>query len=840
MPAIDRRIFLAALIALMAGIALGPATAWAQQAGEASGQDGLQLGAALPIGAALLVLILLGLAVVWRWRRPGLPDAAASSDAVRRTIESISEGFAIYDSEDRLVICNEAYRGFFGDLAHEARPGRTFTQILQKLLEQGKIAEAIGREEEWLEERVKRHQMPGEPFEMRFNERWVEVREERHPDGYVSLFMIDVSARKAIEATLEESEERYRQVVDDQTEMICRYQPDSALTFVNEAFCRYVGQNRESLLGKLFLDLVPEEEREAFRERLRRAAETDKAMSREARVVGPKGESRWQQWTDRAFKDDQGRVIEYQSVGRDITERRVVEERFRTFVDNAPAAISIKDREGRYLLVNRKFSELTSLEPSEVIGRTSTVLFPEDFAASGIEHDTEVLSTNRASAREELLVTERKRVHLLTVKFPLLDEPGDTGLVGAIHTDITPLKWAEAELAVAKDEAEKASAAKTRFLSAASHDLRQPLHAMRLLFETLRMTKDPGRKEQIFDQVGNALASMSLMLNALLDIGELESGAVKAKIADVRIDPLLESLVETVLPSADEKGIMLRYQPSSAIVRTDPVLLSRILDNFLSNAVRYTDSGKILVGCRRSGDHLRVEVWDSGRGIPDESLEEIFEDYRQIGNTSRDRSQGLGLGLGITQRLARLLGHRVSVRSWHGRGSVFMVELPMGNPADLDCRPDFVEPATLHAEPSSVLFVEDDPLVAEAAGLLLRTWGIEVTMAGDAEAAMAQLETLARPPDVIIADYRLPNAQSGVAVIGRVRERFESQVPAIVITGDISAGISKEAEAANCKVLRKPVEPSKLRALLRACVSTAGLPNPRASEASPASRQVSL
>ncbi len=1036
--------------------------------------------AGLPVSGETLVCLLvvalasLGWLAVWLFYRRRASKIASSNEGLRRGIDSLSEGFAIYDADDRLYTCNSSYRRFFGRMADEIQPGRAYTEILIRLLDEGMIDDARGREDAWFHDRLQRHRRPVQPFEMRLDGRWVEVREDRQPDGSTALILLDISARKEMEANLRESEsryrdlvegsvqgfgvhrqerillanqelarifgyadpaaimalpsvydlvaeadresqreraqarldgeeipqqyafrgqhkdgtiiwlftsvrrviwdgepaiqfsviditdqkrteealqrseeryrvvvedqtelicralpdgtvtfvnsaycrffggrpedwigrrylesmpaeereretvhlrslvriprtvsferrsvnaagetrwlewtdrllqrgegapaeiqsvghdvtdrkaveeallqseQRYRQVVDDQTDLIRRFHPDTTLTFVNEAYCRYFDRRREDLLGRSFLDFVSEEEREGLQDHLAKVGQSQEAVSREVRVTGPLGELRWQLWTEIAFRNARGRVVEFQSVGRDITARKIVEERFRAFIDNAPAAISIKDRNGRYLVVNRRFAELANLDLHEIVGETSEALFPRAFVRSGREHDEEVLFSGHASAREETLVTAQGQIHLLTVKFPLLDDPGEVGLVAAIHTDISRLKQVEAQLEVAKEEAETASAAKTRFLAAASHDLRQPLHAMRLLIDTLRMSGGVERQSQIIDQIGNAASSMSLLLNALLDIGELESGAVKPKVADFRIGPVIENVIATVSPSAAQKGLTLRAVPSSLVVRSDPVLLARIFDNLLSNAVRYTDSGGVLVGCRRQADSLRIEVWDSGRGIPEDSLEAVFEDYRQLGNVGRDRSQGLGLGLGIVQRLARLLGLEVVVQSWPERGSVFSVEVPLGALENLAEEQEAVDPVTLRAGPSSVMIVEDDPMVAEAAALMLRTWGITVHQASNAQEAMERFRGLTVLPEVVIADYRLPDGENGLFVIQRIRQRYDPSMPAIVVTGDISPKILMEAEAKGCEVLRKPVEPGKLRALLRACAADAG------------------
>ena len=906
------------------------------------------IGAAVPLGVALVVVgVALGALIALSWERSArsrrASDEEATVSAVQRVMDSITEGFAIYGPDERLVAFNAAYRAFAGEVGNLIRPGISLEEMLRLVLERGLIEEARGREEAWLEERLARHRNPGEPFDICLNGRSLEVREVKQADGGTALFQIDLTEQKRAEAALIQSEQRYRAVVEsqtelicrslpdgevtfvngaycrffggspeqwvgknyidtmrpedaaeerrhlavlvadkritanerrcinvsglprwiewvdrplvnaegevteiqavghditdrrsiqealvrseqryrsvvnDQTEMICRFREDTVLTFVNDAYCRYFEMDRAALIGRPFLSLIPEAEHEGIRAHIAGLVESDEAQSYNHSVVAPKGELRWTQWTDRCFRDDQGRPVEFQSVGRDITKRMMVEERFRTFIENAPAAISVKDRDSRFVLVNRRFAEIVGLDQDEIVGRTPKDVFPTDFAQSGLDHDAEVVVSGRPSVREETLITERAPIRFLTVKFPLRSRSDEINGVAAIHTDISDLKRVEAELADAKEEAERANEEKTRFLSAASHDLRQPLHAMRLLLEALDSTRDEARRDEILQQTNSALSSMNTMLNTLLDIGELESGAVVPKVTDFAIGDVLDPLIDALRLSAREKGLALDYVRSSAVVRTDPTLLSRVLDNFLSNALRYTDAGRILVGCRLGAGFVRIEVLDTGPGIPESQLEAIFEDYRQLGNPGRDRSQGLGLGLGIVDRLVRLLGLRVRVASRVGKGSRFAVEAPMGILRAADVRPALPETHERLGEPSRILVVEDDPLVAEAARGLLASWGMEVAVAMNGEGAMEAAAALSGEPDTVVADYRLPDGETGLAVIETLRARFGAKLPAIVITGDISPSLQSEALEADCLLLRKPVEPARLRSLLKAC-----------------------
>jgi CheY-like chemotaxis protein len=269
------------------------------------------------------------------------------------------------------------------------------------------------------------------------------------------------------------------------------------------------------------------------------------------------------------------------------------------------------------------------------------------------------------------------------------------------------------------------------------------------------------------------------------------------------------------------KGLILRVVHSDATIRSDEMLLGRIVQNLLSNAIRYTDQGKILLGCRRRGTHLRIEVWDTGPGIPEQQQAMIFEDYYQLGNPARDRRKGLGLGLAIVHRTVRLLGHRIEVRSRAGKGSMFAVEIPRG----AETPKHGVEPAReaeppLRFEPRgiSVLLIEDDQAVLQSARLLLEVIGCRVATAMTAREAMERLKYQSPGPDLIISDYRLPEGELGTRVIQQLRTAAGRAMPAILVTGDTTLRIQRESERFDCRILRKPVDAERLAALIHQLV----------------------
>ena len=368
----------------------------------------------------------------------------------------------------------------------------------------------------------------------------------------------------------------------------------------------------------------------------------------------------------------------------------------------------------------------------------------------------------------------------------------------------------------AKEVAEQANLAKSRFLAAASHDLRQPLHAQGLFVGELRSRlDDPTARIKVIEKLEASIDSMGSLFNALLDISKLDAGVVQPKIKDFYINGLLVELESEYAPQAQAKGLKYRIRSCDACVRADPALLASIMHNFVSNSIRYTAAGGVLVGCRRRGQLLRIEVWDSGIGIPKEYLEKIFQEFYQIGNPERDRSQGLGLGLAVVDRLSKLLGCPIHLSSVEGKGSRFSVEVPLGSDQAVQSQDEDdngLEEGSLND--ICVLVIDDDAEVLTAMQGLLDTWGCYALVASSAEEALARYADWEHRPDLIVADYRLRDKKTGVQAIERIHSELQRKIPAILITGDIAADRLIEVQSSGYPILHKPVHPARLRTLL--------------------------
>ena len=392
----------------------------------------------------------------------------------------------------------------------------------------------------------------------------------------------------------------------------------------------------------------------------------------------------------------------------------------------------------------------------------------------------------------------------------------DDGVEGVVVTfvDITERRHITEALEAAKREAQQANIAKSRFLAAASHDLRQPLQALNLMGGILsRKIRDDKKGEALMlvTRLDETAAAMSGMLNTLLDINQLEAGTVRPEFVNFPIDDLLERLRGEFTYLAESQKLSLRVVRCGLSVYSDPRLLEQMIRNLLSNALKYTKCGKVLFGCRRRGEILRVEIWDTGIGIPEQDLQAIFDEYHQLGNATRERSLGLGLGLSIVQRLASLLGHPVRVRSQPGKGSVFSIDVMLTPSAAL---PDKGLPqiagdqiaASGHHHTGTILVIEDDADLRELLEMILREEGHHPVTAPDGVAALELLAHEAFQPDLILADYNLPNGMNGLLAATKVRESLHCQIPVVILTGDISTDTLRHIASQDCVHFNKPVK----------------------------------
>lgn len=361
--------------------------------------------------------------------------------------------------------------------------------------------------------------------------------------------------------------------------------------------------------------------------------------------------------------------------------------------------------------------------------------------------------------------------------------------------------------------AEQANAAKSRFLAAASHDLRQPVHALSLFVAAMRPRSMDDEAHSLLDHIDESVRSMGSLFGGLLDISRLDAGVVEVNKMAVAMQPLLERVCHDYEVQARARGLQLVLHECSLSVMSDALLLERVLRNIIANAVAYTDRGRIVVGCRRGRDQLSIQVWDTGRGIPTDEQEHVFQEFYQLGNPERDRTKGVGLGLAIVRRLTQLLDHPLTLKSELGKGSMFGISAPFASAAANAnvATGEFTLPFLAHGV-GLILVIDDEVSIQIAMKSLLESWGYEAITAGSCDEMLERIATHRAAPRLIISDYRLRDNASGIDAIERLRSEYNDEIPGMLITGDTGADRLKEAQESGFLLLHKPVPNHRLRA----------------------------
>ncbi|MBL4800424.1 MAG: response regulator [Emcibacter sp.] len=376
----------------------------------------------------------------------------------------------------------------------------------------------------------------------------------------------------------------------------------------------------------------------------------------------------------------------------------------------------------------------------------------------------------------------------------------------------------EKKLQIAKRQAEEANKSKTKFLATASHDLRQPLNAARLFTGSLADSDIGAENARYVARIGSSLDALDDLLSILLNISQLDSGGIIPTFCHFRLQDLLDRIVPDYVQTGEDKGLRVRMVPTSSIVYSDPRLLETILRNFLSNAIRYTKTGGILIGCRTRGNRISIQVNDSGIGIKESQLEGIFEEFIQVHEDNAIGGRGIGLGLSIVQRISALLEARIQVSSTLAKGSMFSIILPKGE-VDQATWPyvDRSSDATLYdsLDGHIIAVIDNDEDVLDGMAALLGKWGGEIITGPSADIALAQLIEQDKTPDIIIADYHLNGEDTGIEAIAEIRAEFPASIPAIIITSDRDADLEDILKAEKLPLIHKPVVAAALHALIR-------------------------
>jgi PAS domain S-box-containing protein len=646
------------------------------------------------------------------------------------------------------------------------------------------------------------------------------------------VFMVDITQVKARESVARISDAALKAI----SQGIIITDARQRILLVNNAFTSITGYSKKEVLGRTCHFLRGALTDPIVIESLDKALQSGLGFSGELINYRKDGSTFWNDMTISPVHDAHGALTHFTGVVRDITARKQMhDERLRaklllerdtlnrSILNALPLDLAVINPQGRVLAVNY---------PEQRDGRAPPLQDPLFPAAEGINFLEEgkpppsaPLGDYVQNAAHGLHAVLKGALHQFHLEYPLDASPqprwssititplGDEHQ-GAIvaRQDITDLKRSHLALQAATEVAEKANHAKSHFLATASHDLRQPLSALSLYVGVLGKQAQPSQKELV-ESIGNCVASLSELLKDLLDVSKLDAGVVKPAPVDFAVDALLASHLAIHSVKAGIKGLTLRMRPSGATVHTDPKLLNRMIGNLVTNAIRYTHHGGVLITCRRHGATWWLEVWDTGEGIPADKYAVIFEEFQQLNQTGRTR--GSGLGLAITSKMAELLGLKIHLRSRPGRGSMFAIEIPPAK-APLQERVA-VAPLNTLPRPLRMAVIDDDTRVLRAMALALQGAGHEVVAAADTPSLLQQLA--AQVPDVIISDYRLGQGHTGFEAVASVRKKFGKQdLPAILVTGDTDPALIRSMADHGIAVHFKPLQLDTLQAFVRAAV----------------------
>ena len=597
----------------------------------------------------------------------------------------------------------------------------------------------------------------------------------------------------------------------------------------NEAARQLFGYGRDELLGESIEVLIPKDMRDrhrGLRDGYHKAPRARPMVSGlEIHARRKDGASFRAEIALNPIETDDGLIVT--STVREIDPVNDSEAYFRNLLESAPDAMIIIDAEGKITIINAQAETMFGYSREDILGQPIEILLPERLKEQHVRHRGEYYGDPkvRPMGAGRDLVARRADGSEFPVEISL--SPVTTGggrFVSSVIRDVTTRKRMEDDIIAARREAERANKANSAFLAAASHDLRQPVQALSLLNGALRRTVKDERALQMVDSQQHSLTAMTNLLNSLLDISRLDAGAVSPELEDFPIRRLTDRLSDEFARQAQHNGLDFESVPSDSIVNSDPNLLAEIIQNFVSNAIRYTDEGGVKLECVEEGDVCHIRVSDTGIGIDGDQLDEIFREFHQCKAPGASK-EGFGLGLAIVKRLADLLGLGIDVKSEIGKGSCFSVTIPVVAEAETS-RP--TEDAELAGDSELaaglVILIEDDINVANAWGLLLEAEGFDVATAESATDARALIRHVHDVPDLLISDFHLLDGSTGVEAVSGIREYFEEHIPAFIVSGDTSKVVTEARLLDNCTLMSKPIDTNRLLAAAREAIRTGKVP----------------
>ncbi|MGI9236706.1 MAG: PAS domain-containing hybrid sensor histidine kinase/response regulator [Woeseiaceae bacterium] len=598
----------------------------------------------------------------------------------------------------------------------------------------------------------------------------------------------------------------------------------------NQAAEKLFGYDADALIGQPIEVLVPDEQRAHHRDLREGYNKTPRGrpMVSGLEIYGrhKDGHSFRAEVGLSPIETDDGLLIT--STIRSIRSADDSEAYFRNLLESAPDAMIIIDENGKIAIVNAQAETMFGFRRGEIMGQTIETLLPERIRDRHRSHRQEFTRDPKLRPMGEglQLVAKRKDNSEFPVEISLSPVVTDgRNFVSSVIRDVTERKRMEDEIVTARQEAERANKANSAFLAAASHDLRQPVQALSLLNGALRRTVKDERALEMIDSQQHSLTAMTNLLNSLLDISRLDAGAIAPDLEDFPIRRLIDRLSDEFARQAQHKGLEFASSSTDGFVNSDPNLLAEVIQNLVSNAIRYTDKGKVTLRCVEDVDHCRVEVIDTGIGIEADQLEAIFSEFHQCKAPGASK-EGFGLGLAIVKRLGDLLELKVEVASDVGKGSCFCVSLPTVADVAIDSDEDSLSPERVDdATGGLIILIEDDINVADAWGMLLEAEGFRVATAASATEARALIKHLDETPKLLISDFHLLDGSTGVQAVSAIREHFGSDIPAYIVSGDTSKVVRDSRLLDNCTLMSKPIDTNRLLSAAREAIRTGEVPS---------------
>ncbi|SEQ14590.1 PAS domain S-box-containing protein [Amphritea atlantica] len=761
-------------------------------------------------------------------------------------IESISDAFVLFDSERRIVLYNSKFESVWAGTGVSIEEGLGI-QDIRRLADQHGL----------IEEELRGDETDNSVFYRLKNGRWFQVSERPTLDGGLVILYTDITELKQNETArreraLADKSRVLQNTVDNLSQGVVLINSEGRLEVWNQRFLELSGFGEDELNEQpLFEDLIARCELillTPFTNHHHAGGTIELEQSlRNGQVI----EIRTHPIQEGGFVNTYTDITERHQYAETLRES---EQWIRLITDHVPALIAYVGDDLRFQFTNKVYEDWYGWPREALIGKTITMVHGGDQfvnlkpyidrALSGESVTFEIEEKDPQGGPRYMLkayvpnldaeghavgffvlirdITERRKTAYAlqesyqTMEQRVIERTSElTKLNDQLRQEITERKQVEGRLLEASKHAEQANLSKTKFLAAVSHDLLQPLNAARLFTSALQEKPAVQSERHLIDSVGSSLDDVESLLSTLVDISKLDAGVIEPDVTVFPASSLLNNIANEYQQVAISEQLRLRYVASNAVICSDSQLLARILRNFLTNAIRYTDHGSVLLGCRRKRNSLVIEVWDTGLGIPEDKLGDIFLEFKRLHGSPVENDKGLGLGLAIVDKISRMLGHQISVSSVPGKGSMFSVEVPLARPDQLPVRTkEQHQPATGdQLQAAEIWLIDNDPAICRGMQTLLEGWGCRVQTAHDEEQLMALLDK-GEAPKLLIADYHLDNDENGLDAAIHFNRRLAQPVPVVMITANYTNELKQIVREQGYLLINKPVKPMKLKMTL--------------------------